>query len=207
MNTKLTAYRVTGLALIAMALLAIYAYGIAISSLYAAGDTAATAARIAAEPLKLWLGTLSWILILILDYIVAIGIYQILIDHSRKAALWTGGLRALYGVALAIGIALLLKADIAGFIQFWQLGLIVFGAHLVIAGLAFFKLSVTPRWLALLLIIAGIAYALIHSLNSFAPELQAVAKSLESILMAPMALAELALAIWLLVVKPKGFKA
>lgn len=207
MKTNKSAYKITGIALIAMALTAIYAYGIAISSLYVAGDVTETAARIAAEPIKMQLGTLSWIVILLLDIVVALGLYQILKDSSLKLALWTAGLRGLYGAVLVFGIVSLFRENISGFIQLWQLGLIVFGVHLVILGTALLKRSHAPRWLAILLIVAGIAYALIHSLNSFAPELQTVAKSLESILMAPMALAELALAIWLLVVKPKGLKA
>ena len=56
-----------------------------------------------------------------------------------------------------------------------------------------------PGLLAYLLLFAGLAYMLIHSLQNFTGLSDELVAMLEKILMAPMALAEILLAFWLII--------
>jgi membrane-bound ClpP family serine protease len=81
---------------------------------------------------------------------------------------------------------------------YWSLGLIVFGCHLVIVGILMKGQKSVQSALWLLIIIVGAAYIIIHLLNSLLPQFKNLISILNSIFGIPMALAELSLALWLI---------
>lgn len=187
----------SGVSLLIMTLLAIFAFGVVLNSIYVEDSVTATAANIQAHSLQYAFGNISWVLILILDVLIAIGFYQVLKQHHRTYALLSGTFRLLYSAIFAIGIAYLFFKDIPVFMRFWSIGLFVIGFHLIFTGLGSFYAKV-PKLVSLLLLIAGISYSLIHGIYLFAPGYEALGHSIESIMSVPMTIGELSFGVWLL---------
>ena len=81
----------------------------------------------------------------------------------------------------------------------WTSGLIIFGFHLTLIGFLMKIHKKIPKILWILTLIAGVSYIIVHFLKVVTPSLEQFAKSLEMILMLPMAAGELGLAIWLII--------
>ena len=62
-----------------------------------------------------------------------------------------------------------------------------------------FKSDLTPKFFGIFLGFGGLCYILVHNLKSFFPYLGEATLTIESILVAPMALSELSFALWLIV--------
>jgi len=121
--------------------------------------------------------------------------------------------RAVYSVILAFAIfhlvgvwqmlfaanqdAMALMNLVAGFEKYWSLGLILFGVHLLGLGYLSLKSKTVPKWMGWSLYVAGLSYMAIHAAKSIAPQASDAVAMAEMILGAPMAIAELALAVWL----------
>lgn len=191
--------KLTGLSLLLMAVVAGFSFGFVLSELYVAGDLVKTNQNIQASTLLYNLGNLGWLLILVLDLVVSAGLYQVYKAKAHRLTLVTAGLRVLYAPMLGVGIWGLFNRDIGAFMYHWELGLIVFGLHLVSLYVLnnHFNRQV-PRWIGYLLLVAGLSYSLIHSVHLFAPQWVDAIKTLENLLVLPMSLSELLLALWLL---------
>lgn len=94
-------------------------------------------------------------------------------------------------IPLRIGMAM------GTFFSIWEWGLGVFGGHLILVAVAAWHTSHLPRWMAILLAIAGSLYlwSTVAQAQGNAPWSDAVAPWLETV----MAIGELALATWLMV--------
>ncbi|TNE79699.1 MAG: DUF4386 domain-containing protein [Bacteroidetes bacterium] len=212
-QTQLNYARITGTALLLMALLAGFAYGYGISGLFVEGDIAQTFAHHTENPQLFGQAANAFLLILALDILVSITLYHWLKQKGHALVKWMSGLRLLYSAVLAYALyplfALLcvpegLQAEslyhaLAQFNQGFSAGLIVFGLHLVLLGLAMLKRMEIPKTLGYLALFAGICYSVIHASYWIAPELKSSLATLESILALPMAAGELVLAFWLLI--------
>ncbi len=201
----------TGYSIVLMALVAGFAYGFVHAAIYAADDSG-LASELLQENIVIYkYGVASWVLISILDIIVSIGLYVIYKGVQKKLAILTSALRVVYTLFLGIATAQLIMPLISNneiangllyfesFEKIWSLGLIVFGFHLMALGVICFKSNFTPKFLGILLSFGGVCYILVHSLKSFPPHLGEITLTIESILMAPMALSEIGFAIWLIV--------
>ncbi|MDX5325433.1 MAG: DUF4386 domain-containing protein [Bacteroidota bacterium] len=151
----------------------------------------------------------AWLLILILDVIVSIAVYQFFRRLNQRIAAFTAATRLLYSFFLILGIIDLIngaealevsdgssifRSSLAGFEYYWSLGLIAFGFHL--AGLGW--LVSRPKWLKFLLYIAAIGYLLVHGGSALFPSKEETIGSMEAILSIPMAAGELILAFFFL---------
>ncbi|WP_370632764.1 DUF4386 domain-containing protein [Halobacillus sp. Nhm2S1] len=101
------------------------------------------------------------------------------------------------------GAAVQVMDNILRFERIWSLGLIVFGIHLIMAGIAASKACFIPKVLSGLLILAGVSYLLIHSMYQAFPQYETSTAAIETILSLPMMMGELGFGMWLLV---KGIK-
>ena len=150
-------------------------------------------------------------MIILLDLIVSIGIYIIYKDDLKLLALLSSTLRVIYTIILGIAVAQLIIPLInysevsksilyfESFEQIWSLGLIIFGIHLLSLGVMCFKSDLTQKFFGIFLGFGGLCYILVHNLKSFFPYLGEATLTIESILVAPMALSELSFALWLIV--------
>ena len=201
----------TGYSLILMALVAGFVYGYVHASIYIV-DSSDLTARLLQENIALYKwGIVSWLLIILLDLIVSIGIYIIYKDDLKLLALLSSTLRVIYTIILGIAVAQLIIPLInysevsksilyfESFEQIWSLGLIIFGIHLLSLGVMCFKSDLTPKFFGIFLGFGGLCYILVHNLKSFFPYLGEATLTIESILVAPMALSELSFALWLIV--------
>lgn len=196
--SKRTVSLIGGITLLIMTVFSIFAFGIVLGSIYVEGAPAETLHNIQTQFPLYMAGNISWILILIMDVIVAGCFYLYLRDTHKPLAAASGLLRLIYTFVFAIGIAHLFINNISTYMQYWSIGLIIIGLHLIVTGIATFYDADIPKIIGILLIIAGSAYSLIHGIYNFAPMYEDLGHSIETVMAVPMTLGELSFGIWLL---------
>lgn len=210
-----------GMMLLIMAVCAGVAFGYSFSALYVSGDSLATLAQVGLHQDRALIGLIFWGIVLLQDLGVTLGSYYVLEKFSSGLARLTAFFRLAYSIFLSAGIWQLiqfqrvinqpsqaLSADavyslLDGFNRFWSLGLIPFGIHLVLLGLALYQFKLSPLALNLLLAIGGTAYVLVHTLAQLGEGGQRLSAFIEPPLVLPMALSELLLAVWLIYLSRK----
>ncbi|MFC0214993.1 DUF4386 domain-containing protein [Paenibacillus chartarius] len=223
MNEK-TAARTAGLALILMTLAASFSYGYVHGSLVVPGEAQATLQRLTASSMLFRAEIFGWLLILILDIVVAWAFYLFLKPIHHGLSLLAAWLRLSYASILGIAIMCLIMVSLltngssaaaslfaAGrqlpglamlflkaFESVWSVGLIVFGGHLLLVGCLALRSPAIPRIIGILLLAAGAGYVAVHLGRAFAPEYAALVTMLEYGFMLPMIAGELGFALWLL---------
>ncbi len=173
-----SAARVAGAAYAAMFVLAILANFVVVEGLVVAGDDVATLAALAADRGLLRLGIVAFLLIAVLDVLIAWALHVLLRANGHDRSLLAAWLRVVYSGLLAVSLASLLRADalvaradqlgeaaatevavaLATFDLVWQVGLVFFGCHLLVVTALLVGPLQPPRGLRLLLGVAGVAY-------------------------------------------------
>jgi len=170
-----------GVGLLLMTVAAIFATSV-YNSVLVSGDAASTANNILANELQFRLSTLSFLFVIVLDVIVAWGLYVFLRPVNRHLSLLAAWFRVVYAAVfmtaiLNLGNALRLLNSteaLAGldtgqlhaqallalnrFDDGWAFALSVFGLHLILVGYLIFKAVSMPKILGALLVIAGLGY-------------------------------------------------
>ncbi len=170
-KSQRSASLVAGVSLALMAVLAPFAVFGAIQPLITPGDAAATAAAILGSELMFRVGIVCLILVTVLDVIVSSALYTVFEPVNRSVSMMAAFFRlaytAVYLVAilqLPIAVSLLgepaeaLRA-IEAFYTIWYVGLIFFGAHLLLLGYLAFVSGFMAKIFGILLVLAGVGYA------------------------------------------------
>ncbi|WP_312114315.1 DUF4386 domain-containing protein [Brevibacillus reuszeri] len=214
---------IAGTSIIIMALAAFFSYGFVHESLVVTGDASTTYTNITTS-ISLFKGEIfGWLIILISDIIVAWALYIFLKPINKNLSLLAAWLRLIYSTILGIAIlslivVLLLATDSTGlsvikieqvqsfmllFLQafeaIWSIGLIVFGAHLLMIGYVALQSSSIPKAISILLLLASIGYIIIHLSKTFFTQYDSLIAILNLVFMLPMVAGELGFGIWLLV--------
>lgn len=171
-----------GLGLLIMAIIAPFALFYVQEGLVVPDDAATTARNILANEWLFRLGSVSYLVVAGLDVLVAWALYIFLKPANQSLSLLTAWFRvvyaAIYGIAashlfsaltLVSGAAYLsafepeqlyaqMMLSIEAFHGVWELGLVFFGVHLVLLGVLAFQSGYMPKFLAVLLVIAGLGY-------------------------------------------------
>ncbi|MBF2708678.1 DUF4386 family protein [Flavobacterium soyangense] len=198
----------TGYSLLLMALLAGYVFGYAIPKLYNFNNLQLNQSNVSSHLYNFMM--LGIIMIMLLDFVVAITLYKYFKNDNNKLALWAGFLRIIYSILFCIAIFYLFQnrneLNTAVYIKnydlfqrYWSIGLIFFGFHLLLVGILMKGHESIPAFLWLLMLMVGPTYVVIHLLKTFLPHLTNLIDILNRIFGFPMALAEIGLAVWLLV--------
>lgn len=204
-----------------MALAAGFSYGYVHGSLVVPGDISTTYHNIASSIMLFKAEIIGWVVILILDVIVAWSFYIFLKPVNQELALLASWLRLTYAAILGIAILnkvfvllLLNNTDYLSFLKtdqlqvnialyleafkmIWSIGLIVFGVHLLVVGWIAFQSNSIPKIISILLVLAAIGYIGIHLGKTLLIE-QNIITTLELIFNLPMIAGELGFGLWLL---------
>lgn len=202
---------ITGISLLLMTVVAGYAFGFALNEFYTQDNLNILKDNIL-NNIDLYNNMIfSIILILILDLIVSITIYFYFKNTNKIISLSSGLLRIIYTLIFGYATYFLVenlnsdlltneiaKSNFESFNSIWFFGLVIFGLHIVLMGMLMKMESSIPKLLSYLAILAGLSYVIVHILLLLSPDSDFVS-ILQMILGAPMALGEIAFAIWLVI--------
>ena len=172
---------VAGLGLLVMAVLAPIAHFGVLQSLIVPTDAAVTVDNIVSSEGSFRFAIAAFLVVTFLDIVIAWALYVLLRPVNETVALLVGWLRvvapAVFAVALAnlLDVAQLLgggerstlpqeqvqaqvMASIASFENGWGISLAIFGLHLMGLGLLLFRSVNFPRFLGVLVVVAGVGY-------------------------------------------------
>lgn len=159
-----------GISLLLIAVLAGIGNFAMLTPLITLGDAAKTAAAIADAEGQFRTGVLLMLLAAILDIVVAAALLRILESVNRVLAIAAAWFRVAYAAVFVVAITQLalvpgLLSDpqlsmnaIDAYYAIWRIGLILFAAHLFAVGYLGFRSGFVPRWLGILVAIAGLGY-------------------------------------------------
>ncbi|MCX2860523.1 DUF4386 domain-containing protein [Paucibacter sp. PLA-PC-4] len=212
--------RLAGLLYLAIIALGLFGEAVVRGSVVLPGDAAATAARIAAEPLLWRAGIAGDLLMHVLDLPVILALYYLLRPVSRPLALLATLFNLVQTAVLAanklnllLPILLLQGSGTGQAFSATQLqaltalainlhgygfgiGLIFFGIACLLRGWLIARSGFLPKPLGLLLLLAGLSYLLNSFALLLAPKLAA---AMFPVILMPAFVGELALALWLIV--------
>lgn len=205
---------ITGMSLILMAVIAGYAYGYSFQKLYIAGDSSATFKNVTEFPALLRNTVFCFLIIFILDVIVAWSTYFFFKRVDKPVALLSSWLRLMYTAILGVSIANLMFASqfLQGtpgnedmvykylniFLDVWALGLFVLSFHIILLGHLMLKSGFIPKILGIITVFAGVCYTFSNAGHLLLPNYEVYKGTVDLILTLPMAAGELGLAFWLI---------
>ena len=172
---------IAGASLLILAVLAAFAQFGVLQALIVPADAAATVDNLVASDGLFRAGIFAFLIVILLDVVVAWALYVLLRPAHASVALLAGWLRLAYAAVFAIAVANLLDvaqllggsqgpaiaaeqlqaqvtASIASFNGGWDIGLAIFGLHLLGIGFLLWKSAHFPRFLGVLVVIAGGGY-------------------------------------------------
>ena len=213
---------VAGLGLLIMAILAPIAnFGI-LQKLIVAGDVANTANNIIVSAGLFRMGICILLVVAIADVVVAWALYILLKPVNKSLSLLAAWFRIVYAAIfvsvlnnLLIVLQLLNGSDylkafetnqlhaqamlsLNAFTEGWNIGLAVFGLHLLVLGYLVFKSGYLPKFLGILVVIAGLGYLIDNLGKILSPDYNVTIAMFTFI-------GEVLLIIWLLWRGIKGF--
>jgi hypothetical protein len=173
---------IAGAGILLMTPLAVFGNFVALEGLVTRGDAARTATDVMASEMTFRLGTASWLLVVILDVVVAWALLRVFRPANGDISMLAAWFRLAYAAILMVAVSQLVaiphllstaaessafsadqRADLAlsrvtAFDNIYALALILFGVHLLLIGYLAFRSGYVPRILGILLAIAGFGY-------------------------------------------------
>jgi len=173
---------VAGVGILLISILAGLANFGAVEALVTTGDATKTAQDILTSETSFRLAIAAFVLVAALDVVVAWGLYAFFKPVSPEVSLLTGWLRLAYAAVFAVAVShlagalhLLGNADylrtftpdqlrtqallkITDFHDIWTVGLVLFGAHLLLVGYLIYRSGFASKLLGILVAVAGAGY-------------------------------------------------
>lgn len=213
---------IAGIGYVVIFLMAFFAnFGVR-EGLVETGDAAATFANIVDSESLFRLGLIAFLVVFVVDVVVAWALYVLFKAVQRDLSLLTAWFRLVYttmlGVAAVfffVALQLVSGADYLGafdqgqldaqtllavdaFNYAWLIGLVCFGFHLMLLGYLLFASGTGPRIIAVLLAIAGVAYVVDTVAHGVLSNYDDYETLFLVIVAVPSVIGELAFTIWLL---------
>jgi hypothetical protein len=181
---------VAGVGLLLMAILSPFALLNVYQNVLVPGDATATAANIIAAGNLFNVGTSIFLVVAILDIVVAWALYELFKPVNKSLSLLAALLRLAYAPIFALALTNLFSAaqllsgadylkafetdqlnaqatlSLTAFKNGWDIGLVIFGLHLLVLGYLAFKSGFIPKWLSVLIVVAGLGY-IVDSFGKF----------------------------------------
>ncbi|MDH3249903.1 MAG: DUF4386 domain-containing protein [Acidimicrobiia bacterium] len=216
------AARYSGIAYLALFVLAMFANFFVREGLVVSGDAAATFANIAGSQTLFRFGLVAFLAIFILDVGIAWGLRVVFERISRQVSLVAAWFRLTYTVFLGVAAIFFFLAlelvsgagHLASFAQAqlesqvllavnafnytWLIGLVAFGLHLGLIAYLMVRSGSMSRVLAVFLAAAGAAYVVDTTAFSLLPNYTDYAGAFLAMVAIPSVIGELAFTIWLL---------
>ena len=217
------AARIAGVGYLIIFVLAIFANFLVRTNLIEKGDAAATVANIVESEGLFRAGLISFLVVFVVDVVIAWALYIFFRIVSRDLSLVTAWFRLVYAVFLGVGLIFFfqvlqlvsgadyLKAfqqgqldaqvmlSLDAFNYAWLIGLVCFGIHLALLGYLILKSASIPRLLGFILVLAGAAYVLDTLANALLANYEDYQNVFLAIVAIPSVIGELWLALWLLI--------
>jgi hypothetical protein len=210
--SKRKAAVITGASLILMTILAGMTMGMVFNPLFTTDHVQFSSELEKVKPIFM-LGVIGWLFIFVLDLIVSWVLFVFYQDQSRRKAMLMGGLRMVYSIILGVAIVKLFQAAylideggaaiqaisnmVQSFKSIWQMGLIVFGFHLIALAPLVCKKRSIQMLISALLFLAGIGYVASNVANLLVIDYELYRPKVEMVFIIPMILGEFGLALWL----------
>jgi hypothetical protein len=178
-------------------------YGV-LAHLVTTGNAIKTADAITASRGLFVLGIGSLAAVAVLDVIVALALLKVFSPVSKRLSRLAAGLRIVYAGVFALAIYQLVGVlhvlgngnqalqGVSAFNNIWNGGLMLFGLHLLLLGYLAYKSGYVPKWLGILIAVAGFGYFFDSVASVFSLGLTMKIASLTFI-------GEVALILWLLI--------
>jgi Domain of unknown function (DUF4386) len=210
--------RIAGASYLLMFALAIVANFLVLQGLVVEGDPQATTANIADSPGLLRIGILAFLLIVLLDVTLAWALQVVFRSVNRDLSVVMAWFRLGYSVMLGVALVFLVQAltlattvstsvdtqaaqtmqAIDAFQTTWELGLCLFGIHLLLLGVLVARSRFAPRVLGGILAFAGLAYAADTVARLALPDYSTVSGLFLALVAVPSMIGEGWLGFWLL---------
>ena len=213
-STRRTAARVAAAGYIALFVLAIFANFIVKQGMIDPTDADATVAAIREQEGLFRIGLAAFVVVFLIDIPVAWGLYVLFAPGGRARSLLVAWFRLAYTVLLGVAAVFMflgleiatgttsLGADVAllmfaAFDFAWFVGLFAFGVHLITLGALILRSRIAPRFVGIILAIAGAAYAIDTLAHVLLSDYAAIADIMLAMVAIPSIVAELAFTVWL----------
>ena len=227
MNSMKSLSRFAGVGYLIIFVTGIFANFFVLEGLIVYDDAAATVQNILNNDSLFRIGILSFVLMVIFDVLLAWALYLLLKPVSIDLSLLSGWLRLANSVIFAVALFNLFDVlhvtgganymqlmdsailnsrvmiSLNSFNSTWLIGLILFGLHLFVLGYLIHKSGYIPKFIGVLLIIAGVGYLVDSFANFLLPNYTDYKDIFMMIVVIPGIVGELSLTFWLLI---KGVK-
>lgn len=147
------------------------------TALIVEGDTSATVQNIIDQTSKLRLSILGYVIVIILDILVAWGLYVYFKPINKSLSLLTAWFRLLYAALFFVAVFNLvdvvqltgsatdgshtqIMSSMQAYANQWNFSFVIFGLHLVLLGWLAFKTQQMHKIFGILLIVAGLGYSI-----------------------------------------------
>lgn len=215
--------RLSGLGYLVIFLTGFFSNFYVLENLFVLGNAEATLNNIIENEMLFRYGIAGFILMVIFDLLLAWTFYILFRQVSDKLSLLSSWLRlvnaAIFGVALFKLINVLqiitdsnyknifdknikeaqIMISYLDFNNIWLIGLLFFGLHLLLLGYLIFKSEFIPKFIGILLFIAGLGYLVDSFAHFLLPNYNSYKEIFELIVILPGVIGELSFTIWLLI--------
>lgn len=200
-----------GAGLLAMAAVAVPANA-ALQPLIGAATPSAVGDLLADGAATARVAVLGFLLVVVLDLVVAWGLARFLQRDTPSLATLSGWLRVGYAAMLGAAVIRLGEgvragegdpvaafSGVQGFAEGWRLALLVFGAHLLVLGAGLLRTQGVPRWLGGAVVLSGTAYVVDTVVRTLLADPSAAGAAWTVVVAVLATVGELGFAVWLLV--------
>ena len=212
-----------GIAYLIMILIAPFSYGYVYTGLIVPGDAASSIANVRDNYMLFRAGIMGFVIVILADVVVAIGLYRFLSPVNQSLALLMAWLRLIYVAIFAVALnslfdVLFLVSDgikyfdvtktgvaetellklIHHFDYAWLIGLVFFAGHLFLVGTLIAKADYIPSLLGVLVAFAALGYLTDSFARFLLPDSDAYRETFVLTALTAAAIGELSLCLWLL---------
>ncbi len=213
---------IAGIGYVLLFVLALFANFVVREGLVVADDAQTTATNIAESNTLFRLGLVAFLAIFLIDIVVAWALHLVFRTQHHDLSLVAAWSRLVYTVFLGVAAIFFFQAlafydstavaDVMGaaernaqalvgldlFNSAWLIGLAAFGLHLIVLGFLVARSAGTPRWLGLLMIVAGAAYIIDTTAHTVLADYADHADAFLAMVAVPSVVAEGWFGLWLL---------